>query len=73
MYKITWDFGDLDCRDPDLRARLGMSLSDIMNCSEVKLHNKLCIIYGLPTTSKNKFSIRTNGFKPYSFTKVTGS
>ena len=70
MYKITWDFGDLDCRDPDIQARLGMSLEQIINSSEESLHSKLCRIYSLPTTSKNKFSIKTNGFRPYCFTKI---
>ena len=70
MYKITWDFGDLDCRDPGLQARLGMSLKQIINASEESLHSKLCRIYRLPTTSKNKFSIKTNGFRPYYFTKI---
>ena len=70
MYEIIWDFGDLDCRDPQLQARLGMSLGQIINSSEERLHSLLCRLYNLPTTTRVKFNGKVRGFKPYYFKKI---
>ena len=67
MYKIIWDFGDLDCRDPRLQRRLGMSLTKILNTSEARLHSSLCRLYNLPLKTKSKFNTPINGFRPYYF------
>ena len=70
MYKVFWDFGSLDCRDPKLQARLGMSLDQIISYEDDDLHDMLCSLYKLPTTTQKKFKKSVRGFRPHCFVKI---
>lgn len=69
-YNIYWDFGDLDCNDPQLQSKLNMNVEQIINADDELMHCKLCKVFDLPLVIdddqfENIIDNGRNGFKVY--------
>ena len=57
FYRVWWDLGSLDCRDPSLQKYLGMSLNEIISADPEYVEARACNLYGLPQiVSKNQLN-----------------